>query len=264
MALTGARVTIEGTRPLFWNHFGPEALALGKKARTGVAGNDPQEWRKTVLATPQGQLYLEPSYVFGCLRDGAKFTRRGHGTLQPLLASTLVVEEKVVLTDRCLPKRDLAELLGAENEPVYLDVRAVRNPATRGMNLRYRVAASERWKAVFTIHWDNTVVSEDEMRAVLRDSGQFVGLGDARRIGFGRFRVCSFETLEDGGAQAQTANRALAENSPEGLGAGRKKVRSLRESRPLEQMPHRPRSKRKVRDKSLLKPPDAVPPLSRT
>ena len=69
-----AQITIEGTRPLLWHAFTPEAIPIGKRERTGTAGNDPAEWRRTVLATPTGQLYLKHTYVFGCLRDGAKFT----------------------------------------------------------------------------------------------------------------------------------------------------------------------------------------------
>jgi hypothetical protein len=115
-----------------------------------------QEWRSTVLKTTQRQLYLEPTYVFGCIRDGAKHTSAKRGTLQPKVASTLqIADDEIVLIDRWLPKGDLAPPLQAENEPVYLDVRSVRNAATRGRNIRYRVAASAGWNAEFTILWDN-------------------------------------------------------------------------------------------------------------
>jgi CRISPR/Cas system endoribonuclease Cas6 (RAMP superfamily) len=66
-------------------------------------------------------------------------------------------------------------------------VRSVKNPATRARNVRYRVAASKGWTATFTIMWDKTVVAREEMKAAIRDAGMFVGIGDGRSIGFGRF-----------------------------------------------------------------------------
>ena len=110
-------------------------------------------------------------------------------------------------------KEGLDALLQAESQPAYLDVRSVRNPATRGRNIRYRVAASPGWNAAFTLVWDNTVVAIAEMQAVIRDAGQFAGLGDARAIGFGRFEVSSFRVVEDRGAKKQTPKRSVAKAS---------------------------------------------------
>lgn len=44
-----AHVVIEGKRPLLWHHFGPDALPLEKRERTGGAGNDPHEWKRAHL-----------------------------------------------------------------------------------------------------------------------------------------------------------------------------------------------------------------------
>jgi hypothetical protein len=228
MSLLSAQIAIEGVRPILWHRFGPDALPLEKRAKTGVAGNDPEEWRRTVLATDDGQLYLEPSYIFGSLRDGAKFTARKRGTLQPLLASTLQVEDDRILVDRWLPKSGLQDLRQAESEPVYLDVRSVRNPSTRARNVRYRIAAAPGWKASFTVSWENTIISENEMRAIVRDAGQFVGLGDGRTIGFGRFKVSQFEVREARNGSATAARGDLGANAAEDLGSGRKKVRTVR------------------------------------
>ena len=80
--------------------------------------------------------------------------------------------------------------------PVFLDVRSVKNPSTKGRNLRYRVAASVGWSTSFTIIFDKTIVSRAEMEAVARDAGVLVGIADGRSIGFGRFSVEGFEVLE--------------------------------------------------------------------
>lgn len=194
--ILAAKVTVKGVRPLFWHRFGPDAIPLEKQERTGVAGNDPEEWRKTVLVTKGGQLYLEPSYIFGSIRDGAKYTKKGRGSIQALVTATMQVTDDKILVDRFLP--DTALLPGGEfttdsEEPVYLDIRSVRNPATKGRNVRYRVAASKGWTLTFNILWDKTIVSRVEMEAAIIDAGRLVGLADGRSIGFGRFEVVDFD-----------------------------------------------------------------------
>ena len=190
-----AEVRIRGARPLLWHRFGPDAIPLEKQERTGVAGNDPEEWKKTLLATKEGQLYIDPAYVFACVRDGAKYTKKGRGSIQAMVSATLQVVDDKILVDRFLPE-NVAELINVIDRPVYLDVRSVRNPATKGRNVRYRVAASPGWIATFHLLWDRTIVARGEMNAAVIDAGRFSGLGDGRAIGFGRFQVESFEIGE--------------------------------------------------------------------
>jgi len=195
--ILSATIEVQGTRPLLWHRFGPDTIpASGKKERQGVAGNDPGEWQRSVLLTKERQLYLEPSYIFGCLRDGAKHTPRKRGTLQPFVAATLQIRDDRVLVDRFLPENTDDFLSHTPDDLVYLDVRSVKNPATRARNVRYRVAASAGWRTRFTIIWDITVVSRGEMEAVVRDAGMLAGLGDGRQIGFGRFGVERFDVGE--------------------------------------------------------------------
>ena len=188
-----ANITITGTRPLFWHVFGPDAIPLEKQERTGVAGNDPEEWKKTVSFTKDRQLYVEPSYVFGTIRDGAKYTKSGRGSIQSVVAATLQVVDDRVLIDRFLPE---GEPPRDPEQPVYLDVRSVRNPATKGRNVRYRVAASKGWQTTFSIIWDKTLVNRSQMEACLLDAGRLCGIGDGRSIGFGRFEITSFEVAD--------------------------------------------------------------------
>lgn len=190
-----ARVSITGTRPLLQHRFGPEALPLEKQERTGVAGNDPAEWRKTCMVTPSGQLYVDGTYIFGMLRDAAKHTKKGKGSIQALVAATLQIEEEQVLLDRYLPNS--SEPTTDKTQPVYIDVCGVRNPSTKARNVRYRLAASTGWHLAFTILWDKTIVSRQQMEAVVNDAGILVGLADGRSVGYGRFIVDSFESLSE-------------------------------------------------------------------
>lgn len=185
-----ASVVIKGTRPLLWHAFGPDAMPLEKQERTGVAGHDPEEWRRTVLMTKDRQLYLKPTYIFATLRDGSKNTKKGRGSIQPMLVSTLQIVDSFILIDRHVP----AEPIPTDpTEAVYMDIQGVRNPATKGRNVRYRIAAAAGWKAKFGIEFDKTIVDRKQMEAVVIDAGRLCGVGDGRSVGYGRFAVSSFE-----------------------------------------------------------------------
>lgn len=191
MAVYRANVKIKGKKPILFHSFSIDTIPLTKKETTGVAGNDPEEWKRTVLKTKDNQLYLEPTYIFGCLRDGGKHLKSGRGTFQPKIASTLVVVDDIILLDRYVP--DEKSLSMDKSCPVYLDVRSVKNPSTKGRNVRYRIAASPGWAITFDIEWEGTIVSLNQMQSIVDSAGSFVGLGDGRSIGFGRFEVSEFK-----------------------------------------------------------------------
>ena len=188
-----AEVAIKGKRSLLWCHFGPDAIPLEKQERTGVAGNDPDEWRRTVLMTPGRQLYLDPSQAFGCIRDGARYIRVGRGSLQPMVGATVQVTDEVILVDRYVPDDPIPT---SATEPVYIDIRSCRNPSTKARNLRYRIAASPGWQTTFHLFWDSTIIARGQMETILRDAGNLVGIGDGRPIGFGRFDVTTYEVSQ--------------------------------------------------------------------
>lgn len=98
-----AKVSIRGVRPLLIHHFGPDALPLEKQEKDGVAGNSPNEWRKTALVTKEGQLYLKPAYAFATIRDAARHTKKGKGSIQSAVAATLQVTDDRILLDRYMP-----------------------------------------------------------------------------------------------------------------------------------------------------------------
>jgi len=201
-----ATVTIEGTRPLFFHKFGRDAIPLEKQERTGVAGNDPETWRKTTDVTQNGQLRVDGSYAFATIRNGGRFTKKGtRGTLQGPIEATLQIEDDRILVDRYFPgfpnghafDIKTAEVPSEEpEEPIYLDVRGTVQPKTRARNVTYRIVASPGWHMTFHLLWDKTIVSRAEMEAVLIDAGKLVGIGNARKIGMGRFNITQFDVEE--------------------------------------------------------------------
>jgi len=189
---------IEGTRPLLWNAFALNMLSGEKKRKTGSAGNNPEEWKQTVLATPERRLFVKGSYLYSCLREAARFTKEGRGTLQRSVAATLQILDEEILVNRFIPEDMYVTpeaFYNAKKKDVYIDVCGVRNPATRGRNIRYRVACSSGWKCSFSLVFDNTLVSQAAMRSIICDAGNLVGLGDGRSIGLGRFQVVEIEEI---------------------------------------------------------------------
>lgn len=198
-----ARITIEGARSLLQCHFGEETISMEKKEKKGVAGRNPEEWKDTCMLTEEGQMYILPTYIFGCLRNGAKFTKKGRGSMQADLQSTLQVEEddRILVQNRFVKDKNNLHKTTAfkpkdKNTETFIFVTPVINPNTRGRNIRYRLAASPGWRLQFTIMWDRTIIPCNTMRSILIDSGTFGGLGDGIKIGFGRFRVLKYEELE--------------------------------------------------------------------
>jgi len=200
-----ADVTIQGVRPLFFHHFGPDALPLEKQEKTGVAGNDPQEWRRTCMVTRAGRLYILGTYVFSAMLGGAKYIKANRATLVNPVSATLQVLDDIILLNRSWPGFPCAvdfDAQGADpptQDPeaeCYLDVRGVVNPGTKGRNVRYRVATPIGWTCEFSLLFDKTIVDRNSMEAVLVSTGQLVGIGNGRKIGMGRFQVSSFECAE--------------------------------------------------------------------
>jgi hypothetical protein len=200
-----ATVTIKGVRPLFQHKFGPDSLPTERQERTGVAGNDPQEWRKTATVTSNGQLYLEPTYAFATIREGARFVPKRRGSIVNDVVATMQCTDDRLLVDRWMPgfpnghACDITTIEPPAQDPeapVYLDVRGVRNPSTKARNIRYRIAASTGWTITFNILWDKTIVSTEQMKSALDNAGKLVGIGNGRAIGMGRFNIVEF-TVKD-------------------------------------------------------------------
>lgn len=185
-----AEIAIEGIKPILFHTFPIDTLSRSK-SKSGTAGEDGIEWKKTVLMTADRELYIYNSYLCGAIVAGGKQIKIGKATLNKKIGGTLEVVESHLHFGLYVPEDD--QLLRKEDEDVYLDVRSVVNPMTKGRNVRYRVAAKAGWKTQATISWDDTVLSAEDVKSCAENGGLFEGVGDGRRIGFGRFKVTHFK-----------------------------------------------------------------------
>lgn len=191
-----ATVEVVGIRPLFFNAFRIEAISNLSKVRTGSAGNDPEEWKRTVLEK-NNQLYIPGSYWTSCLKNGSFYTKAGRGSIQKSFVSSTCILTEISLINRHLPnnweKMTIEEMVRDSNQPVYLDIRGVTNPSSKSKNIRYRIACCPGWKTEFQFTFDDTIISASQIKKIVDDSGKNIGIGDGRLLGYGRFQVEKIE-----------------------------------------------------------------------
>ena len=128
-----------------------------------------------------GQLYIPGLAIQRCLVGGATYSKgKGRASLQkPVAACVLITPERVSL--------------GVKE--FKLDARPVVIPATKGRVMRFRPRIDE-WEAMFQIEFDPDLITENQLRRVVDDSGSRVGLLDFRpekKGPFGRFVVVQWD-----------------------------------------------------------------------
>lgn len=197
-----ATVNVIGTRPLLFHSFNVESVTSISKVKEGSAGNNPNEWKKTFFEKGN-QLYLPGTYWSSVLKDGSRHTKAGRGSIQKSFVSCMIVKTDISLLNRYIcdgwQEMSSEQMTKDASQPVYLDIRGVMNPNSKGRNVRYRIACSEGWKCQFSFSFDDTIVSTAQVKKIVEDSGKMSGIGDGRTLGYGRFRCeeITFETEKD-------------------------------------------------------------------
>jgi hypothetical protein len=184
------KFTIKGISPLLFHKFNIEEVSNKSKTKSGTAGNNPEEWRTTAIAHGK-QLYIPGYYLFSCLSEGGSYVKEGRGSIKKKLMGCLLVNTERFYLNYELPKEihelDSSDIPRDSSQKIYLDIRAVKNPVTKGKNVRYRLALCPGWETSVMAQWDDTIISKDSIRQVIESAGKFVGLCDGRLLGYGRF-----------------------------------------------------------------------------
>lgn len=192
-----ALVHIEGIKNLLIHTFPIDNLDA-KKPKSGSIGNSSEEWKKSVLVDDKTKrLFILQSYLFRSISDGGKEIKVGKATIAKKIAASLEVitheNERIYFENNILLPEDLNI---DPNQKVFLDIRPVVNPMTKGKNLRYRICISHPWELKFKISWDNVILSKETMKQAIVNAGLYQGIGDGRAIGFGRYKLVNFEDVE--------------------------------------------------------------------
>lgn len=176
MATANATVTIKGISPLLMHAFplvAPEALEKKK----------PEEQAEiAAYRDADKNLYIPGMNIQRALVAAASYSKgKGRASLQKQVAACLSVNPEHV----------------SLNTKVYtVDSRAVVVPATKGRVVRHRPRL-DAWQVKFTLEWDDTLLTETNVRRIVDDAGQRVGLLDFRpekKGPFGRYMVTSWES----------------------------------------------------------------------
>lgn len=173
---TQVTCTIDGISPLLMHAYPLVPIeALDKKTVEEQA-------ELACYRDPDGMLYVPGVNIQRALIAGATFSKgKGRASLQkPVAACTIVSPERVILAPQAYA----------------IDTRPVVIPSTRGRVLRHR-PRFEQWSLTFNIDFDPDLVTIVQLRRVLDDAGQRVGLLDFRpecKGPFGRFHVTSWVT----------------------------------------------------------------------
>lgn len=126
---------------------------------------------------PEGRLYIPAINLQRAFVSGATYSKgRGRASLQkPVAACVMVSPERLIL----------------DSTEYEIDARPVVIPATKGRVMRFR-PRFEQWSVSFEVEYDDTLITEDQLRRVIDDTGDRVGLLDFRpekKGPFGRFFV---------------------------------------------------------------------------
>jgi hypothetical protein len=176
MAMKVVRCMIKGLSSLLMHRYPAEPIeALEKKP--------PEEQAElAVYRSPDGELYFPGLNIQRSLVSAATFSKgKGRATLQRVVAACVFVSPEYCL-------------LGAQK--YIVDSRPVVIPATRGRVVRHRPRFDD-WRLSFELSYDDTLLTEPELRRVVDDAGNRIGIGDFRpeRKGpFGRFIVIEWKS----------------------------------------------------------------------
>lgn len=173
------KLTIKGKSPLLMHRYPLIPIgAIEKKSQEEqaeyAAYRDPDT----------GKLYMPADAVYRSLVNAATYSKgKGRASLQKPVASCVIINPERIP-------------LGVEKYAI--DSRRVVVPATRGSVIRHRPRLDE-WSCSFELDYDETLLTEGEIRKVVDDDGQRVGLLDFRpacKGPMGRFFVVAWKLLK--------------------------------------------------------------------
>jgi hypothetical protein len=173
MEETKVRVIVVGTKPLLVNRFAEEESGRSRKKAILPAK---EQAEKALYANADGPFIPYSWFEGSMVRAGVNFSFRGKKTYKDLMKSAVnVFPEEIPLSS---------------NDGWIMDSRSV---VIKGRIMRHRPKFME-WQAEFFITITDPQLSSRVLLDILKDAGQFCGVGDYRPK-FGTFEVVEFEEV---------------------------------------------------------------------
>lgn len=128
------------------------------------------------------ELYIPGPNLQRAFVSGASYSKgKGRGNLSRVAAACLIVS----------PER-----ISLNTKTFVVDSRPIVVPATKGRVLRHRPRL-DSWECIFQLEYDENLMTENQVRRIVDDTGSRVGLLDFRpekRGPFGRFMVTNWDS----------------------------------------------------------------------
>ena len=168
--IKSVEIGLEGLTALLMHRYPMEpVVAIEKKTR------EEQAEISAYRCPEDDELYVPGINIQRALVAAAAYSKgKGRATLQKQAAACFLVEPEYVR-------------LGISDYTI--DSRPVVMPATKGRVIRHRPRI-DKWKIAFTLQYDDALLSEMQLREIVDNMGQRVGLLDFRPEKKGPFGRC--------------------------------------------------------------------------
>ena len=174
--MSEVKVTIEGTSALMMKKY-PEVPIEGFEKKTPEEQAELSSYR----IPGSDELYIPGVAVQRALVKAATYSKgKGRASLQKTAAACLMV---------------LPEYVGLGTSKFVVDSRPVVVPATRGRIMRHRPRL-DKWKGTFGLEWDETLMTETQVKKIVEDMGKRVGLLEFRPSCNGPYGRCKIAKWE--------------------------------------------------------------------
>lgn len=178
MKLAKIEITIKGMSPLLMHAFPTAEIKSFEKL------SKEEQAELAVYRVPNSkELYVPGIALQRALVSAATFSKgKGRATLQKIVAACVQIEPEYCLL----------------NQQTYdIDSRPVVVPATKGRVMRHRPRFND-WMVSFTATFDQELLTENQLRTIVEDTGSRIGLLDfrpERKGSFGRFMITKWEKI---------------------------------------------------------------------
>lgn len=173
-------VEITGTTPLLMNSPKGMIDKMTKTSRKTTQRYDPkEEAEKVAYRKKNKELYIPSEAIKGAILGASSYRKFGKFTAKPMIAGGVMISPSEI---------------GLGTKDYEIDLRTVVIQRARVVKARPTLP---KWKVKFTITYNEILIkSSDDLKEILQDAGQRVGILDfrpAKSGNFGMFEVTQWE-----------------------------------------------------------------------
>lgn len=185
------KVKIKGLTPYMQHRMDDEKLYQWEKnrkyiiERPDVSQTDADRAEFHCFRNEAGENYIPADQLRGSFINAGAFSKAKVGnakkSMKNIVAAMFIVEPEQVL----LPHYDTIDKRSAVNKAVKARVISIRPKWTT-------------WEAEFTLRVDNETITEETVKEIISNAGNYVGIGSFRPTNngyFGRFKIESIEKV---------------------------------------------------------------------